>query len=579
MSYDIKGESGKTLDATTRVLGADLKVVNATLRFESLGMDRLSWTARTIDLEAGETILPDVGQRVDLYQGATRHFRGWVTEARQSNYGTVVVAEGPWMWLRKMPITTSRTQFTTTADRATVVFNAGNVATHITALLNRAIALGAPIAIGTIATCYTIPKLQLSLMSFADALAELVRWVPDAVGWWNYSGTGTPTFNLSRRGGMSATSYAAGSGDLTGYEVTGRPDLIPARVEIQYIDRDATGLPLYASQADGTAVVGRTQIIPVSGRELDTFLPPDEYDQFQVQTVDANQTLNNIKPWLMLSVPEVVTSRTQFLGRPNPTEVTLANGEVIVLPNSTSGGLGSYSFPQPTLKFQNPETGATISRVGKRLLVTKEPPEWAEGVLANAERVKVSGRIYVLEESTLLNSSGGGGIDAPAAPDWQGAFPWQTSFLMNGYKASTTLVGYPWARVYFLALDFEFETYLTTSNYPVPTTVYRPQEYDYNAPPAGLAAALRTAQNFTPYEGRMEFKSAAPPALANPLSGLVQITSAQTALATMGAMVKAATYDLLNWSTRLELGGPARFAIGTLAARVRGTPQTNIEIN
>ena len=56
--YLIKGETGKTLGAGGYWLGDTLKAVNATLRFESLGMDRLTWTARTVDIAAGETTVP-----------------------------------------------------------------------------------------------------------------------------------------------------------------------------------------------------------------------------------------------------------------------------------------------------------------------------------------------------------------------------------------------------------------------------------------------------------------------------------------------------------------------------------------
>ncbi|RPI11717.1 MAG: hypothetical protein EHM71_00145, partial [Zetaproteobacteria bacterium] len=76
--YIIKGESGKTLDATDRFLGADLLAVNASLRFENLGPDVLTWTCRTESITAGETIIPDVGQRVELWDstGTQRYFRG-----------------------------------------------------------------------------------------------------------------------------------------------------------------------------------------------------------------------------------------------------------------------------------------------------------------------------------------------------------------------------------------------------------------------------------------------------------------------------------------------------------------------
>lgn len=583
--YIIKGESGKTLDATSRLLGADLLGVNASLRFENLAPDELSWTCRTESIDAGETILPEVGQRVELWDstGATRYFRGWVTEARATNYGVQVVAQGPWMWLEKIDITTSLSSFSSTDTRPTIIFNEATVTSNVTALLNRAIALGAPVAIGTIASTFTIPKLQLSMMTCADVLAELMRWVPDCVGWWDYSGSGTPTFNLSRRSGMSATTYTVGTSPLVDFDLTGRPDLTPARVEVKYIARTAAGLPEYQTQADGTAATGRVQVIGLSGKELDTFLPPDNYSSYSAYTTNANQTKDLLKPWLMLAIPQVQKSRSQFTNRPNPTEVILADGETVTMQASTSGGLGTYTYPQPDLAFTDPETGMEISRVGKHLLVpfgtTDLPPDWALDALANAERVKVSGRIYVIEESTLYNSSGGGGIEAPAVPDWQAAFPWTTANLLKGYLASTTILLYPWARVYLLALDFEFETYLTTTSYTVPTTIYRPQDYDFNAPPSGLASNLRSAQNFTPYDGNIRLSYESLTTIPNQLQYKFNLIGSQAELETAGALVRAATYDLANSSLDIEIGAPSRFNFSQLGGRVRQTPQTNITIN
>lgn len=583
MAYTIKGQAGKALDATSRTLGVDLVAVSGQLAFESMGMDRLSWTARTHDLAAGETILPETDQQVELYFSGTRVFRGWAAKPRGKNYGSVVEIEGPWRWLAKQMLTSARTSFTTTEDRPTFVFNEGKVEDHVTALLTRVIALGAPVAIGTIDADLTIAKQTLSNMSFASALVKLLAWVPDCVAWWDYSGTGTPTFNVTRRATMSATNYAAGTDELVDYDVTGRPDQVPARVELQYVDRSAAGLPLYAVQAAGTAVYGRTQVILISGAEGVPFVPQDDYESFLAQTVNANQTKDVLKPWLMLNMPEVQKSRNQFSGRPNPGELTLANGEIVTL---TAGrpGTGTYTFPQPTLNFTDVETGAEVTRVGKHLLVssftTSAPPEWAVNVLANAERVKVTGRLYAFEESTLSNTAGTNTTEAPAAPDWQLAFPFGTTFLMNGWTPSFTLNGYEWARVNFLAYDFEFETYLTTASYPVLTTIYKPQDFEYLVPPAGLATALLAAQSVTPYEGHLILKPATAPALANVLTSLVNITGAQTEFATMDAMVKRVSYDLSSgYATRIELGPPGRFEIGGVNTRIKQSQQSIIEIN
>jgi hypothetical protein len=582
--YIIKGESGKTLNATDRFLGADLLAVNASLRFENLGPDVLTWTCRTESITAGETIIPDVGQRVELWDstGTQRYFRGWVTQARATNFGVQVVIEGPWQWLQKIDVTTSLTSITTDT-RPTIIFNEATIASNITALLNRAIALGAPIAIGTFALTYNIPKLQLSMMSCADVLAELMRWVPDCVGWWDYTGTGsgTPTFNLSRRPTMDPQTLAVGTAALVDFDLTGRPDLVPSRVEIKYIERQADGRPTYQVQAAGTSVgstpVGKNQTIGLSGKELDTFLPPDDYQSYTAKTSNANDTLNNTRIQLLPMIPEVAASRAQFSGRPNATDVTLANGETITLQTSTSG-VGTRIYPQPALQFLNPDTGLAISRIGKRFVSSPEPPEWADGVFANVEKVRITGRIYRIVESTLVNSSGGGGIDAPNIENWAVAFPWSSQLLLTGFYPSTTILGYPWARVLLYALDFEVDTFLTTS--PIgSSTIYKPQDFDYLAPPVSLATNLLAVQGFTPYDGSIRLQANSLGSLLNYLQYKINITGAHSGLSTAGALVRATTYDLASQSIDLEIGAPSRFNFAALGGKVRQTPQTNITIN
>jgi hypothetical protein len=580
MAFYLKGEAGKALDATFRRVGSDLVITNAVLEFENLGVDRLSWMAKTIDLEATETILPDVGQMVELYQGTlptpTRYFRGWVTSARAKNHGTVVTVEGPAQWLRKMTIDTSVGGDT----RPQIQFAQQSVATSIAALVNRAIALGAPIALGTVATMFTIPAQQISMVTFLDVLAELVRWVPDAVVWWDYSGTGTPALNVWRRAGLTATAYGAGAGTpLTDYDVTGRGDLVPSRVEIKYQGRAVSGVRQYLTQADGSAAAGRVQVIGLSGEEMSDFLPTDDIESYQLQTTNANQTANNLKPFILARLPEVIESRSYYSGQPTDTRVTLADGESVELEKGSGSGGAKFYYNQPPLKFTNVQTGLEESRVGKSLLITADPPDWLPGLLGGGTKVRVSGRIYRLEESTLYTGFGVGGIDAPAGPAWAVAFPWSQVYLLNGYYPSSTVPGYPWARVFMTALDFEFESYLVAGSYPALSMAYKPQDFQFNAPPTGLAATLRGIQNFTPYEGNiiLKFVPGTPPP-TNHLSQKISLTGVQSHLATMDAMVRRATHDLGQGITRIELGAPARFAFDRLTDRIHGRKQSNITL-
>lgn len=574
MPYYLKGEAGKAMNATFREVGADLKIVSGQLVFENLGIDTLTWTARTFDLVAGETILPDVGQIVELYQGTlptpTRYFRGWVTEAKATNYGTVVKVEGPAVWLKKMTVSDGN-------GRPTMYFGQQSVSTSITSLITQAIALGAPIALGSIASTYTIAEQQISMATFLDVLAELVRWVPDGVVWWDYSGTGTPSMNMWRRSGLTVGNFVTGDGSpLENYQATGRPDLVPSQVSIKYRTRASTGTRLYAEQADGSLVVGRVQTIGLSGEEMSDFLPADDIQYTQIQSIDANQTTNNLKPYILARLPEIIESRTYFGGQPTDTRVTMANGNTIE--GTTSLGAKIY-YSQPNLKFTNVLTGAEESRVGKYLLVSAPPPDWAAGALGNGPKVRVSGRIYILQETYLYKSlSKTDWMDAPAYPAWSIAFPWNQSWQMKGLQPSGTVSGYPWAEVFFNALDFEFESYLIPYSFPSLTTLWKPQTFTFRTPPSGLAANLRSAQNFTPYEGQMEIKWQDPQAPYNWLQAKMNITGGQSHLATMDAMVKRVTHDLAARTTRLELGAPARFTFGTLSSRMRGSSQRAIAI-
>jgi hypothetical protein len=589
--YIIKGEAGKTLNATDRFLGSDLLAVNASLRFENLGPDVLTWTCRTESINAGETIIPDVGQRVELWTPAgvgfpaARFFRGWVTQARATNFGVQVVVEGPWQFLRKIDITTQLSNEVNTDFRPTIIFNEATVTSNITALLNRAIALGAPLVVGTIATTFTIPKLQLSMMTCADVLAELMRWVPDSIGWFDYTGPGEPIFNLSRRTGMTAIDFTVGAAPLVDFDLTGRPDLKPSQVVIKYVTRRFDGRPQFAEQASGTAVAGRIQTMGLSGKELDTFLPPDDYQTFIAQTKPMNNDTARRNAIIAL-IPEVAESRKNFSNSPREgtSDATLANGESLWYFNRqpVDSVTTHQSVQQPAFQVRDAVTEEVItSFTGLNLVIKANTPDWATGVYANARKVKVTGRLYRVQVITTKATFNSVPVAATAEPLWSQSFPWvrQTPILYfsgtskapNGKQDSTDID--------FLYLDFEVDAILTTSTYSSPQTIYKPQDYDYLAPPTGLASNLLSAQNFDPYEGSIRLVVSSLGGLVNYLQYKYRIYGAQAGLTTADALPRAITYDLAAASMDIEIGAPSRFNFSTLGGKVRQTPQTNITIN
>jgi hypothetical protein len=243
----------------------------------------------------------------------------------------------------------------------------------------------------------------------------------------------------------------------------------------------------------------------------------------------------------------------------------------------------SYFYQkQPVLRFTNPETGAAISLTGKRLVIGQAQPDWAVDAYANAEKVLITGRLYRAQNKTrhhYLN----GVVQTYTEEPWSSAFGW-TQREDSGYYywGESKPIGDTVAegiKVFFNYLDFEVDAILTTSNFATPQTIYKPQDYEYVSPPASLASNLRTAQNFTPYEGSIRLVYSAIPSLANVMQYKVRLVGSQASFATADALVRAATFDLASSSLDLELGAPSRFSFSALGGKVRQTPQTNITIN
>jgi hypothetical protein len=578
MALTIQGQLGKALDASLRTPSL-LKIRDLSLRVETLADDTLTWTARTQDLLGTMTILPDVEQTVSLYDDSVRIFHGHVSDPRDIPYGTRVTVAGPWWWLRRIQLTSTGTA----GDRPQIELPSATVKANLTTLLNRAIAKGAPIRIGTIADTLSVPLQRLAEMNFAEAIADQLRWIADGVAWWDYSGTGFPAFNLTRRAGALDTTYALGNsaGQVSDFDLSPQTEHQATRVELSYMVRGSGGVPAQAMQASGTAAAGRTQTIAISGPERDTFVPADNYASATVQTTAANATVSTLEPHILNILPEVLTSRAAYPGSPSTSDVILANGESLATNSAIGGGGGTnYSTVMPTLQWLNPTTGLPVSVVGKNLVLTANPPDWL--TLAGSERVKLTGRIYAISPVVTYKSPYGpsDSADPSALPAWASAFGWSATIPLPGYTASTSFAQpfpYDRYRVNVLALDFEIEVLLTTASYPSATVINRPQAFDYLAPPAGMAAALLGMQTWTPWRGQIVRKGAAydPSALRRRYN----LSGARPVHATMGALPKALAYDFRSRTATLELGAPTRHDAGSLAQRFRQPATTNITIN
>lgn len=561
MSWTIKGETGKTLDATARALASGLNISACVLKFQSLASDTLVWTADTTAATGAGTIIPDFGQVVELFWNSDRKFKGHVTGIKVGTRQISVTVEGPWWWMERTNLTSSILPYSgadgvtagqTAAERAQYVFPTQSLATSIAALIARAITNGVPMTAGSVAAMYDVPQMTLSEMSAGNALATLMAWCPDAIAWFDYSGT-TPVLNIARRGGVAAVTYTLGTDAVEIGEIVPRMDLQVARNELHYVTRNATtGKPAWASQASGTDAAGKRQIVTISGPEIADFLPRDDFDSVTVQTANAA-----ISAALVAQRDAGLSAIVRTYGYLPGTIADYINYYV------TSYDPGAYNnralftrwFP---VRYTITDDAGTIipTSSSKKLVISGDIPEWAMTLL-NGIRVQITGTWVATNTSGVYS-------------DVEKAIQLGGFGFMGGWVYQTGTDTY-----YISGRSFSISGILIDDAYLTPTPIYKPWDYTYLTPPANLASNLVTAQNWIPWEGPVTL-------VADDVTGTnllpykYNLANGITPCAIMDALAKSCSHDIFRGRTTIDLGAPARLDFGTLVSRVRQDPKDNI---
>lgn len=566
MSWQIKGEAGKNLDATPRRV-PDLRIAGVTLKFSSLAGDQLTWTASTDNATGAGTIVPDAGQVVELWHDGVRKFRGHATSPRIGLKSIQVTVEGPWWWMTRIQLTEFNGSCTVPEnERPCYVFPTQDLATSVAALITRAIANGVPVTLGTIAAMYAVPKITLSNMDCGSALAEILRWVPDAVAWFDYTATDSatlPTLNVTRRGTYAPVALAIGIDLIETLELAPRLDLEVQQSDLNYVTRNpTTGAPAWALQSYGNAAAGQRQMIAISGPEIATLLPKDDFETVALTSVH----------WSALTAAFIIDRDSTLSG------IKSTYGTVYGAPAGFVNPLASYYYGQQGNKSRGwlpltgwsfkTTTGKTLP-LAQRYFVTSLDtlPDWAK-TLIGAEEVTVTGTWL----GAWFDSVNGAGAWAPAfmaqraASGTQVLTGWENDWISG--PGSLYQVDYAW-------LPFTFTGWMISDSYPALTTLYKPWDYDYLTPPAGLAQNLQAAQNWVPYEGKVVLVADAVTG-DNNVKNALNLTGTLPPCATMAAMTRSVTYDLMRGRTTYDLGTPARTDFGSLVARVRRDPKDNI---
>lgn len=564
MAITIKGEAGKTLNATSRTL-KQLNIGSGILRFQSLADDLLTWTAATTNAAGAGTIVPDIGQVVEVHDGATRRFRGHVTKVKPGMKSVTVEAAGPWWWMTRIKLSSTRTDPNgSDSTRAQYVFPTGDLRQMIISLLDRAIDEGVPMERGTgtqIAEMYDWCKVTLSDMSYAAALANFISRVPDAVVWFDY-GTGStlPRLKIARRGGADAMTemditYGV---DVEDFSIEPRLDLEISRTEIKYMDRHpVTGRPRFQTQGSGTAQTGKLQIVTVSGPEIVDQLPLEDFESYRLKTTTGLDST-----WVSKNDSGLAAVRQQY-------GMIGAIGTSVTTYRASGTTRRPYTSYFPGLKFRKQNGSFVKSLTGKYVVISTDIPDWVVEKYGGM-RVTITGT-WIAQWRDSVQGMGTG---------WSKAFQALRVGAETG-KGLEKEVTVGEDRLYeneWLARGFEVAGVLINTSFPGEgSDVYKPWDWDFLNPPAGMAGGLRQSQNWVPWEGSITTAHQTVTG-ANLLPRAMNLLNALPACATMKALNKAVTYDLVRGRRTFQLGAPARIDLGTAMGRVAVAKQDVIEI-
>jgi len=569
--WTIKGESGKTFNATVRSLET-AQIDSAQISFRSLEADTFTFAISPETLTSAT--IPDLEQKITLYRDGVQFFTGTVTNVRpiisQSSQQAQVTVSGPWWWMERINMTTVRTDGAgSTGERMTFVFGnattGGDLETHIRSLIARAIALGVPMQLGGVADFFNVPQISLNQSTVGQALSELVRLVPDTQVNFDYSTT-PPTIDIRRRGTSTARTIDVATAPVDSIDIEPMIELQVSQVRLPYVTRDVQGRTVYQEQASGTAATGKVEILTVSGPELDTFLPNELFDSYSIKTALA--TVTNGKRWIQDQQTNLVELAKKNGYTDGRFPWVLSNGGGVTLFKTASttsvkpsfSSFKAYGFPLLSL-FST--SGVQYSLATSNIIITSDPPDWIESELGiGFKSATLEG--YFIDSHNYRPA----GTTIPLPSYWE-----EVGFEFQ-YSGYLTEINDPPKVIYGLK-KFSIPCYIVTTAYTSTTTIYRPADYSFIQPPANLAANLKAAQDWLPYTGSITL-------VEEDVGGTrymgtkISLTNTLPAYASMNALVAGVNLDIATGTTTIELGQPPRLDYRTFVDRIRKTSQDNI---
>jgi hypothetical protein len=509
--------------------------------------------------------LPTLRQEMAIYRDGVRFFHGNVTNVRSMIRGDShehqVTVSGAWWFLEKVPFTSIIADGTgVTAERISFVFGTASTGqdlkTSIEAAINRAAALGCPIATiaggSTVAAMHAFPRITLNQSTCGQALSELIRLVPDAMVYFDYS-VKPAAMRVVRRPTCPTTSFDENTAPITSIDLNPVIELQVDQVTLPAVTRNVTGLTIFNNQTSGTTPTGKDitkrQVITVAGPELDTFLPNDLFDS-QLVVTSRNFSL------IAQNSDNEVVALSKALN--SPLVVTVPTGDLAIeawLQTYSTVSASNYAVLLKTsIKGIRINDKDGIDRSTYNILTSGEPKDWTGIPFIE---VTISGTMYIV--ITPNNSPGLEDLYKAA-----GFF-----VILSGFN--NNFVGTP---IKYYGKQFSISGFATTQNIGS-QTLYKPADYSFINPPFGLADFLRSTQNWLPYAGDIVLEQEDVGATRY-VGTKVNIINSLSSFSSMGALVASESIEIESGRTTIQLGAPPRNDYRTLVDKIRKTSQDNI---
>jgi len=519
--------------------------------------------------------LPTLRQEMAIYRDGVRFFHGNVTNVRSvirgDSHEHQVTVSGPWWFLEKVPFTSDiQDGVGVSAERISYVFGTASAGqdlkTSIEAAINRSAALGCPIATiaggSTVAAMHAFPRITLNQSTCGMAISELVRLVPDAMVFFDYS-VKPAAMRVARRPTCSTTNFDENTAPITLIDINPLIELQVEQVTLPAVTRNIIGLTSFNNQVAGQTPTGKDitkrQVITIAGPELDTFLPNDLFDSENIVITNNISTLAH-------NSDSACVNAAQAAG-------------LLFLPINVNGG--TYrTFDSRAVYPNSPITTATPSAtiisgpqivdkngntlLNHSILTNGQPADWSGIPFVECT---VSG-VMVLTYFSDNAASGTPGRETYPKPAYIAA----AGFTL--FRSGFTGTSFNDDRVEYYGKNFSFSGYATPQAVGS-STIYKPADYSFINPPAGLAEFLRSTQDWLPYQGEIVIEEE--DVGATRYAGTkVNIINSLPAFSTMGALVAGETIEIESGRTTIQLGAPPRNDYRTLVDKIRKTSQDNI---